>query len=103
MIKLSVPIYGQTTGYRTSTVSREPIRLPAIQYPCSVFLRLHLISNENSLKNGLFVIVVDHQALCHFDQVFVCFVIQIPTALKFAYEKQERETATCLPSHLASV
>ena len=42
MIKLSVSILGQTTGYRIYTLSREPIRLPEIQYlvfdtlvPCS--------------------------------------------------------------------
>ena len=35
MIKLSVSISRQTTGYRISTVSIEPIRLPEIQY--SVF------------------------------------------------------------------
>ena len=32
MIKLSVSIFGQTTGYRNYTVSREPIRSPEIQY-----------------------------------------------------------------------
>ena len=29
----SVSIFGQTTKYRICTVSREPIRLPEIQYP----------------------------------------------------------------------
>ena len=33
MIKLSVSIFGQTTGYRIKTMSREPIQLPEIQYP----------------------------------------------------------------------
>ena len=33
VIKLSVSIFGQTTGYRICTVSREPIRLPEMQYP----------------------------------------------------------------------
>ena len=32
MIKLSVSIFGQTTGDRIYTMSREPIRLPEIQY-----------------------------------------------------------------------
>ena len=32
-IKLSVSTFWQTTGYRIYTVSREPIRLPEIQYP----------------------------------------------------------------------
>ena len=35
VIKLSVSILGQTTGYKIYTVSRKPIRLPEIQY--SVF------------------------------------------------------------------
>ena len=30
---VSFHIFGQTTGYRISIVSREPIRLPKIQYP----------------------------------------------------------------------
>ena len=33
VIKLSVSIFGQITGYRIYTVSREPIRLLEIQYP----------------------------------------------------------------------
>ena len=33
VIKLSVYIAGQTTGYRIYTVSRELIRLPETQYP----------------------------------------------------------------------
>ena len=33
VMKLSVSIFGQTTGYRIYTVSREPIRLPEIRYP----------------------------------------------------------------------
>ena len=33
VIKLSVSIFGQTTGYRIYTVTRKPIRLPEIQYP----------------------------------------------------------------------
>ena len=33
MIKLSVSISGQTAGYRIYTVSKEPIRLPEVQYP----------------------------------------------------------------------
>ena len=33
VIKLSVSIFGQTTGYRIYAVSRKPIRLPEIQYP----------------------------------------------------------------------
>ena len=33
VIKLSVSIFGQITVYRIYTVSREPIRLPEIQYP----------------------------------------------------------------------
>ena len=33
VIKLSVSIFGQTTGYSIYTVSREPIRLPEIQLP----------------------------------------------------------------------
>ena len=33
VIKLSVSIFGQTTGYSIYTVSREPIRLPENQYP----------------------------------------------------------------------
>ena len=33
VIKLSVSIFGQTTGYRLYTVSKEPIRLLEIQYP----------------------------------------------------------------------
>ena len=34
VIKLSVPIFGQTTGYRIYTVRREKtIRLPETQYP----------------------------------------------------------------------
>ena len=33
MIKLSVFIFGQTTGYRIYTMSRESIRLPKIQHP----------------------------------------------------------------------
>ena len=32
VLKLSVSIFGQTTGYRIYTVSRESIRLPKIQY-----------------------------------------------------------------------
>ena len=39
MIKLSVSIFGQTTGYRIKTMSREPIQLPEIQYP--VFSKLN--------------------------------------------------------------
>ena len=37
MIKLSVSIFEQTIGYRIYTVSREPIGLPDIQYPCLAF------------------------------------------------------------------
>ena len=33
IIKLSVSIFGQTTGYKVFSVSREPFRLPEIQYP----------------------------------------------------------------------
>ena len=33
VIKLSVSIFGQTTGYRIHTLSREPIRLPEMQHP----------------------------------------------------------------------
>ena len=33
VIKLSVSVFVQTTGYRIFTVRREPIRLPEIQYP----------------------------------------------------------------------
>ena len=33
VIKLSVSIFRQTTGYRIYTVSREPIRFGEIQYP----------------------------------------------------------------------
>ena len=33
VIKVSVSIFGQTAVYRIYTVSREPIRLPKIQYP----------------------------------------------------------------------
>ena len=33
VIKLSVSIFGQTTGYRIYTVSREQIRLPEARYP----------------------------------------------------------------------
>ena len=33
VIKKSVSIFEQTTGYRIYTVSREPIILPEIQYP----------------------------------------------------------------------
>ena len=33
MTKLSVSIFGQTTGYIIYTVSREPITLPEIHYP----------------------------------------------------------------------
>ena len=33
MIKLSVSIFGQITGYRIYTVSRQPIRIREIQYP----------------------------------------------------------------------
>ena len=33
MIKLSVAIFGEATGYMIYTVSREPIRLPEIKYP----------------------------------------------------------------------
>ena len=33
VIKLSVSIFGQTAVYKIYTVSREPIRLPEIQYP----------------------------------------------------------------------
>ena len=33
VLKLSVSIFGQTTGYGIYTVSREPIRLPEIQNP----------------------------------------------------------------------
>ena len=33
VIKLSVSIFGQTEVYRIYTVSREPMRLPEIQYP----------------------------------------------------------------------
>ena len=32
MINLSVSIFGQNTGYRIFTVSREPIRLLEVQY-----------------------------------------------------------------------
>ena len=32
-IRGQFPHLGQTTGYRIYTVSREPIRLPEIQYP----------------------------------------------------------------------
>ena len=33
MIKWSVSIFGQTTGYSIYAVSREPFILPEIQYP----------------------------------------------------------------------
>ena len=33
VIILSVSIFGQTAGYRIYTMSREPIRLPELQYP----------------------------------------------------------------------
>ena len=33
MIKLSVSIFGQTSGYRIYTMGREPIKNPEIQYP----------------------------------------------------------------------
>ena len=33
VIKMLVSIFGQTTVYKIYTVSREPIRLPEIQYP----------------------------------------------------------------------
>ena len=33
VIKILVSIIGQTTVYKIYTVSREPIRLPEIQYP----------------------------------------------------------------------
>ena len=32
VIKLAVSMFGQTIGYRIKTASREPIRLPEIQY-----------------------------------------------------------------------
>ena len=37
MIKLLVSIFGQITGYRIYTVSREPIRLPKINIQLLVF------------------------------------------------------------------
>ena len=37
MIKLSVSIFGQITGHRIYTVSREPIRLPKFNIQCLVF------------------------------------------------------------------
>ena len=33
VIKMLVSIFGQTTVYKIYTVSREPIRLPEVQYP----------------------------------------------------------------------
>ena len=33
IVSRSVSIFGQTAGYRIYTVSREPIRLPEMQYP----------------------------------------------------------------------
>ena len=32
VVKFSVSIFGQTMGYRNYTMSREPIRLPEVQY-----------------------------------------------------------------------
>ena len=37
--KLSVSIFGQTTGYKIYTVSREPIRLPEFNIQYLVFLK----------------------------------------------------------------
>ena len=43
VIKLSVAIFGQTARYRIYTVSREPIKIPEIQYPV-----LRIYSSETS-------------------------------------------------------
>ena len=40
VIKLSVSIFGQTTGYRIYTWSREPIKLPEFNIQCLVFHKI---------------------------------------------------------------
>ena len=60
--KLSVSVFGQITGYRIYTVSREPIRLPEIPYPVvgltsinemlyNLKLGLHKFSIKKTPKN----------------------------------------------------
>ena len=52
MIKLLVSIFGQPTGYRIYTVSREPIRLLEIQYP--------VFPHGEHLKNDVCMYVYTH-------------------------------------------
>ena len=51
MIKLSVSIFGQTTGYRIYTVSRDPIRLSSVWYLINVFINAIFGKPENFQKH----------------------------------------------------
>ena len=56
MIKLSVSIFGQTTGYRIYTVSIGPIRLPEIQHPVFWYLinnNIHTIQVQANMQDFL--------------------------------------------------
>ena len=70
MIKLSVSIFGKTIGYMIYTVSREPIRLPEIQYLVFGIFTKHVYKRLLTKKPFLYEVILGfYFVLCGFNDL----------------------------------